>query len=306
LIELNTFAHCISAFFIYAFWWHKPYEVETHIYIHHPEFLQSYLLSKIRGGAHWLVDAGGEKHLFGEYSIFEKTPDGQVSTVDSSMRYDEYLHPFENERIFRRKLESGARMPGTRIPGTEFFLFQWDVPHDDRPDLTLSYITLDFWKRLWRLRCNAGLQSQSDYEIPSLSYSNVHRRAKNLDREFEDSAVGDAGVTVPLILTSAFLVYGGVHLLAWEYNFQTNTEGIMWRTASIITASSGLIIFLAQTLKYLDESRSNMRVWVFFGFLFCVEILARSFLVIESFRALPNSPSSVYEMPRWTAYLPHV
>ena len=24
LLELNTFAHCISAFFIYVFWWHKP------------------------------------------------------------------------------------------------------------------------------------------------------------------------------------------------------------------------------------------------------------------------------------------
>ena len=33
LLELNTFAHCISAFFIYIFWWHKPYSVATHVYI---------------------------------------------------------------------------------------------------------------------------------------------------------------------------------------------------------------------------------------------------------------------------------
>ena len=33
LLELNTFAHCISAFFIYIFWWHKPYDVATHVYI---------------------------------------------------------------------------------------------------------------------------------------------------------------------------------------------------------------------------------------------------------------------------------
>jgi hypothetical protein len=33
LLELNTFAHCISAFFIYVFWWHKPYDVATHVYI---------------------------------------------------------------------------------------------------------------------------------------------------------------------------------------------------------------------------------------------------------------------------------
>ncbi|KAM0705049.1 hypothetical protein Q7P35_007836 [Cladosporium inversicolor] len=33
LLELNTFAHCVSAFFIYLFWWHKPYDVATYVYI---------------------------------------------------------------------------------------------------------------------------------------------------------------------------------------------------------------------------------------------------------------------------------
>ena len=126
-------------------------------------------------------------------------------------------------------------------------------------------------------------------------------------------------MTVPLILTSVFLVYGGLHLLAWQYNFQTNAEGIMWRAASIVTASSGLIIFLAQTWDYLDDFylpiHHRLRrlrdvfsdgLGYFAIFLMGVEILARSFLVIESFRALPNSPSSVYEIPMWTAYLPHV
>ena len=50
LIELNTFAHCISAFFIYAFWWHKPYDVEAHLYIDDPEFLQIYLFTKMKNG----------------------------------------------------------------------------------------------------------------------------------------------------------------------------------------------------------------------------------------------------------------
>lgn len=37
-----------------------------------------------------------------------------------------------------------------------------------------------------------------------------------------------------------------------------------------------------------------------------INILARSCLIIESFIALPNSPSSVYEAPRWTVYVPHI
>jgi hypothetical protein len=120
-------------------------------------------------------------------------------------------------------------------------------------------------------------------------------------------------MTVTLILTSTFLVYGGVHLLAWQYNFQTDAEGTMWRIASTITASSGLVIFLAQTVNHLDEFSSNTLLTIliiglatFLCILVFAQILARSFIVIESFRALPNSPSSVYEMPRWTAYLPHL
>ena len=145
-------------------------------------------------------------------------------------------------------------------------------------------------------------------------------RARNFDRDFENYAYGDAGMSIPLILTSVFLLYGGVHLLAWQYNFQTNVERTMWRIASIITASSGLIILLAQTKEYLKQSYSRLHWntllerltgWSLKGvsisayFLIVLEILARSYLVIESFRALPNSPSSVYEIPRWTAYIPH-
>ena len=33
LLELNTFAHCISTLLIYVFWWDKPYDVETHTFV---------------------------------------------------------------------------------------------------------------------------------------------------------------------------------------------------------------------------------------------------------------------------------
>ncbi|RMY82548.1 hypothetical protein D0862_11980 [Hortaea werneckii] len=36
------------------------------------------------------------------------------------------------------------------------------------------------------------------------------------------------------------------------------------------------------------------------------EILSRAFLVVESFIAVPNSPSEVYEVVPWSSYLPHL
>jgi hypothetical protein len=315
LIELNTFAHCISAFFIYAFWWHKPYDVETHQYIHHPRLLSTYLFSKIREGAHELVDAGGNVYLCIEYSIFETTPDGQVLLVES--KYGHRVRGAENVKQFRDKLESGSGIPGTRIPGTGFILFHSDAPHDDRHDLKLSYDTLQFWKRLWRLRSTTRFESQPGRESKDMTYSEIRRRAGNLDGGFADSVTGHASKTVTTILASTFLVYGGLHLLAWQYSFQTNAEQILWRIASTITASSGLIFGLMQVAARIGQSSSSSSLetlakkivrYVLINsslFLIGVDFLARSFLVVESFRALPNSPSSVYKMPRWTAYLPH-
>ncbi|KAM0699817.1 hypothetical protein Q7P36_000028 [Cladosporium allicinum] len=321
LVELNTFAHCISAFFIYAFWWHKPYDAEAHVYVDQPKLLQNYLRLEIQRGSLRPIDRQSCKLL----DIFEETRDGRVSLdaesgwLDSSSLRFQYELTGTNLKNMPITINYGAT-----IPGTGFTLFC--SGETDGHCLRLSYHALECWKRLWRLRCNTMLRSQSnhvprryrsDYATPTEDSSGVRRRAKNMDREFLDSAFGDRGVMVPLILTSVFLVYGGLHLLAWQYNFQTNAEGIMWRAASIVTASSGLIILSSQTVDYLNTFRLygllDRLQSIFVRGLMClcwflmgVEFLARSFLVIESFRALPNSPSSVYEIPRWTAYLPHI
>jgi hypothetical protein len=305
LIELNTFAHCISAFFIYAFWWHKPYDAEAHIYIDHPQMLQEHLFLE---AAKRTCKTG----FWGKLTLTERTDDGQVSTLATSLRFE----PSGTGKNMPITIKTGAA-----IPGTGFTLL--DPSGLDGHSLRLSYRALEYWKRAWRLRCNTTLRFHSDHVLrydylTPKRFLGDHKRAKNLDREFSDSVFGEEGIMVPLILISVFLVYGGVHLLAWHYSFQTHAEGIMWRIASTVTASSGLIIFLAQTWEYLDNFDPSIS-WLkrlkdvfcdgleyFVTFLMGVEILARSFLVIESFRALPNSPSSVYEIPMWTAYLPHV
>jgi hypothetical protein len=122
------------------------------------------------------------------------------------------------------------------------------------------------------------------------------------------------GLSRSLVMVLTFLVYGAMHLLAWQCHLFTYAEKITWRCASVATASSGLIVLVtvlrgsiwslqgtARTI--LPADRLLHAIAYFFGLL---AIAARSFLVIESFRALPNSPTSIYEVPRWTAYIPHI
>jgi hypothetical protein len=188
LLELNTFAHCISAFFIYVFWWHKPYDVATHVYI-------------------------------------EQT---DLAPVDK-----------------KRRTTRSKNMTG-------------------------------------------GLFSSFDW--------------------------AEAGVFRPLIVFLTFLLYGALHSLACKYRFPTPAEGTIWRCASVATASSGLILLVTILRGNLwgghwsstRKASARRFLYVVLYFLYLVAIAARSFLVFESFRALPNSPASIYEVPRWTAYIPHI
>jgi hypothetical protein len=194
LLELNTFAHCISACFIYVFWWHKPYDVTTHAYIDISELPQ---------------------HI-------------------------------------KAALEPRQRMMS--------------------------------------------------------AFGRFHDRSRNMAEDmFSPRAWLHSGLWRPLIMVFTFFIYGAVHLLAWQYHFPTSVERDAWRCASIATASSGLIVLLTVVRALIENEdvhgtsffHSVLRL---FGL---VVITARSFLVIESFRALPNSPASIYEVPRWTAYVLH-
>ena len=131
---------------------------------------------------------------------------------------------------------------------------------------------------------------------------------------FSSDDWADAGNIRPLIMFLTFLVYGAIHALAWQYHFPTNAEGTIWRFASIATASSGLIVTLVilrgRLWKFRMEPLWRYRTRSLLHFisyiLYVVAIAARSFLVFESFRALPHSPPSIYVVPRWTAYIPHI
>jgi hypothetical protein len=305
LIELNTFAHCVSAFSIYAFWWHKPYDVESHVYIHETALLEEYFLSAGELGVQKSPKTGDIDRYPG-IDIFEPRSDRKGLLTSISWPRRQMRGPSDHQI-----------KDGDTIPGTGFILH---LRSDDPHDCSIAGHTLESWKRLWCLRSNTGFRwrRRPDYQ------EGIERRlfrtgVGNFDEHFELSAFGGTGMMVPLILTIVFLVYGGVHLLAWQYNFQTNAEGIMWRIASTITAASGLIILVPRIAVLLDNlSRSKHSLLARVGTIVSVaysvliflsigvEIIARSYLVVESFRALPNSPSSVYEIPRWTAYFPHI
>jgi hypothetical protein len=124
---------------------------------------------------------------------------------------------------------------------------------------------------------------------------------------FSSEDWAEAGLLRAPIMFLTFLVYGAIHSLAWAYHFPSHAERILWRCASVATASSGLIVLLTivrRWTKWQGAAYTLLHYTTYFlGF---VAIVARAFLVVESFRALPNSPASIYQVPKWTAYIPHI
>lgn len=63
LLELNTFAHCISTLIIYYFWWNKPYDAEADFWIE-----STYLDMRVMMSLHYdrprlLLKADGDSPL---------------------------------------------------------------------------------------------------------------------------------------------------------------------------------------------------------------------------------------------------
>jgi hypothetical protein len=316
LIELNTFAHCVSAFFIYGFWWHKPYEVESHSYLNSIELLQKYLLVECSRGTYILDRSGAPPVIDRDWDpacISARNSDGQLSPIVVAAIK---MIPSTHEMPSHRTIRYGSTIPG---PGFSISMCS-DGGLEECRDILISVSVLPYWERLWCMRSNLKFKPQvfdaSDrykYMIPDRS-----TRMHNFEEDFFDTTFGESGKMVPIVLTLTFLVYGGVHLLAWQYNFQTNAEGLMWRISSTVTASSGFIfVFFHLIIELEDHSfsslllerlkRKSVGCLVFLFFLLVgVDVLSRFYLVIESLRALPNSPPSVYDIPTWTAYLPHI
>ena len=112
------------------------------------------------------------------------------------------------------------------------------------------------------------------------------------------------------IIISGFL-YGGLHLLAWNAPFRSRTEEWLWRSSGISIMVSGLYIIpiLLLLVSSGDSSLSDFRFClscILSLFLGPVYVVARVYLVVECFINLAYLHDSVYEMPSWSQYFPHI
>lgn len=324
LLELNTFAHCISALLIYIFWWDKPYDVELHTFVVSDSLdlcfmLELEILNRIwrvpkmyvqhgsdginQNAVAYISDSNGNCLVRADMKVCDPSEHGSATTL---------VHP----SLARFDLSSKIKMGDTGLylsfessVSISAPLYRWADGHD--------------WNGFWIA------WSESGRPLPPKPITQTERwfyrrtaGSPDLDPHLFDHIRLEARPTMSIVMTFTFLAYGGLHLLAWQYNFNTRSERFLWRISGVTSASTGLVPLLLYIINLIDPKTagisgdSKAEVCFYRGgvvgllsllyLLVFFNIASRAFLVIESFIALPNSPLSTYTIPSWTSYLPHI
>lgn len=118
------------------------------------------------------------------------------------------------------------------------------------------------------------------------------------------------------VIGTLFLVgilFGGVHCLAWHFNFPTGTEEMLWKVSAIYcTAYPAALMLVISAIPQPDDTadhemtkmiRSIPVILVFSSLV--LYVVCRVILLVLTFTCLRGLPMDVYKITPWTSYLPH-
>jgi hypothetical protein len=119
-----------------------------------------------------------------------------------------------------------------------------------------------------------------------------------------------------LMLIALPMVYGSVHLTAWNFDFPSRVEQIMWRVACIIIAGGILgsctafgIIFIVSGIGWMGKLVRKVGDLLAVPFILSLVALyfgARLFVIVESFISIRRLPLGVFVTVHWANYIPHL
>ncbi|KAK0733104.1 hypothetical protein B0T26DRAFT_631727 [Lasiosphaeria miniovina] len=129
----------------------------------------------------------------------------------------------------------------------------------------------------------------------------------------DDSVYGFAQIGLVLLAEG---LYSGLHSIAWDHEFPSRVEALLWRMACVaVSAWSvawGGFIMLDESFNQGDKVVGMGIKWlqntcgIIFWALIAAAVVARPFIILESFLALRSEPIGVYWIPTWLQMIPHI
>jgi hypothetical protein len=109
---------------------------------------------------------------------------------------------------------------------------------------------------------------------------------------------------VPCFATG--VVVGSMHCIAWNFDFVTKTEQVLWRGSAIVVISLGPIGALGYWKKHRDGGAQthNAAVTTLNSVMSLIYLCLRMYLFVEVFIEFRAMPVEVYKSVKWVGYLP--
>ena len=109
------------------------------------------------------------------------------------------------------------------------------------------------------------------------------------------------------------VLFGTVHFIAWNFQFPTPVERILWRVSCCVIISipllgTGLYLITLHNARKEMESDTKSSVWLrpFTATCVLLYLLARLYLMTEVFRSLAYAPLSTFQEINWPSAIPHI
>lgn len=310
VLELNAFAHALCTFVIYLMWWDKPYDVEDSTVISgergtevaalfstwSPDIPVLYIrpdsqerrhgndICLTRLGHHGLQSCP-EFSSISKFSSNSKKCELELPDGFTRLYIGGALHGFlfdaaivksgfsENDR---RRLEAAT---------DQFLCHHVDLSSNQRQRFEMAERAVERYE-LDQDRL-AELESQAPLLVTEVSNHGLPA----------EPSVGDiTEYATSYILAS--LPFGLLCLTAWDAPFTAGAQ-IVWRF--------GVLIILVSGPVFLIMLKSRPIVGDSLGY-FCIffNMYGKATLLIVSFCSLWWLPNSVYDVPSWSQYFPHI
>jgi hypothetical protein len=103
------------------------------------------------------------------------------------------------------------------------------------------------------------------------------------------------------------MVFGGIHCVGWNFPFQSHTEQVLWRVASLAVLCTPISIVIDYSYMVgswgFDLDGLVLYITLLVGFAYIAARLTLIVLILLNFRSLPPG---VYDTVAWTKFIPHL
>lgn len=134
----------------------------------------------------------------------------------------------------------------------------------------------------------------ANHKFLPLPNHSIHTRAQNDSWEVHRVLSG-------LVLGGT--LFGGLHCLAWNFQFPTPGETIAWRVSAVLITVTPVFLALFFTLDIDSDMESIVSATVFLIGIFAY-VLARLSIIVEVFRTLLYLPPDAF-IETWSGSFPH-